>query len=337
MVKPTSHKSKIRSRVAVLFFFCLVLNVCQGQQEVLQLKNGDRISGKIIREEKQELVIFTPWKAEILIPLDQIQSRQSVTVPSQTPVAQAKATPPTTAVPATPPVATPPGPKPKPKSPLQQWHGEVQIGTDLNFGEKNRQLYYGRAKLIYSRELKSKRIFKNVLDFNSTYGRTEGIVSDHRLEGSMKSDIDLGKKIYAYNLGSAGYDEIRKIDLRYEVGPGLGYHLINRSNIVLNTEIGMNYQVRELADGTTDERFFYRLAEDATWRISNKVSFDQKFELFPREDLGNFRARFEANLRYWLFQNLSINLTVLDIYDSQPAQSVSKNDLQIRSSLGVKF
>ena len=30
-----------------------------------------------------------------------------------------------------------------------------------------------------------------------------------------------------YNAAGAGYDEIRKIDLRYEFGPGMGYSWIN--------------------------------------------------------------------------------------------------------------
>jgi putative salt-induced outer membrane protein YdiY len=321
-------------------FFLLILTgwvaatAVHAQQIAIELKNGDKITGRIIREEKQELVIFTPWKAEITIPLDEIKSRQIVAQAFVNPTNQARATQPTIAVPATPPIASPPGPKPKPS---QQWHGDLQLGTDLTFGEKNRQLYYGRAKLLYSRELFKNRILKNVFDFSGTYGRTEGIVSDHRLDSSLKSDLDIGGKWYTYNQGAAGYDKIRRINLRYEVGPGFGYHLIARSNIVLNTELGMNYQAREFEGGSTEEQFFFRLAEDFNWRISNKFSFDEKLEMLPSANFAEFRVRFEANLRYWLLQNLSINLTVLDLYDSNPAQNISKNDLQIRSSVGVKF
>ena len=46
---------------------------------------------------------------------------------------------------------------------------------------------------------------------------------------------------------------------------------------------------------------------------------------------------FETNFRYWLRSNLSLNLTVLDVYDTQPAPNVTRNDLQLRSSVGVKF
>jgi hypothetical protein len=47
--------------------------------------------------------------------------------------------------------------------------------------------------------------------------------------------------------------------------------------------------------------------------------------------------RFETTLSYELWKNLSLNWTVLDLYDSEPAAGVERNELQIRSSLGVKF
>jgi hypothetical protein len=64
---------------------------------------------------------------------------------------------------------------------------------------------------------------------------------------------------------------------------------------------------------------------------------EEKFEFFPRVDLEQYRFRFETTLRYWLVQNLSLNLTVLNLYDSDPARNVDRNDLQIRSALGFKF
>jgi uncharacterized protein DUF481 len=55
------------------------------------------------------------------------------------------------------------------------------------------------------------------------------------------------------------------------------------------------------------------------------------------ENVNQYRARFEINLKYLLLQNLSLNLTVIDQDDSDQAKGVDKNDLQIRSSLGLKF
>ena len=47
--------------------------------------------------------------------------------------------------------------------------------------------------------------------------------------------------------------------------------------------------------------------------------------------------RFESNLRYLLSNHLNLNFSVIDQYDTQPAAGVTRNDLLLRATLGVKF
>src|SRR5262249_55058266 len=194
-----------------------------------------------------------------------------------------------------------------------------------------------------------KQFFRNIVDYSVDYGHTEkknattgqeeSVTSANRMEASDKTDFDFGKrKFYAYNLGAVGYDEIRKIDLHYEVGPGVGYHLLTRTNFVMNNELGINYQVQDRSDNTSTEKFYFRLAEDFTWKVNKTLTFTEKFEFFPRvENLGEYRSRFESTLSYGIWQNISLNLSVLDLYDTEPAANVPNNDLQVRSSLGFTF
>lgn len=61
-------------------------------------------------------------------------------------------------------------------------------------------------------------------------------------------------------------------------------------------------------------------------------------EFSPRvENVSQYRVRLESNLKYTLLQNLSLILSVIDQYATQPAKSVDNNDLQVRSAIGLKF
>ena len=95
------------------------------------------------------------------------------------------------------------------------------MGADLAYSEKDRQLYSGRLKFIYA-----KKPLRSSFDYLTTYGHTEGELSANRMDGSLKTDYDLNPKVYVYGLIGAGYDEIRKVDWRYEVSPGLGRRLL---------------------------------------------------------------------------------------------------------------
>ena len=135
-----------------------------------------------------------------------------------------------------------------------------------------------------------------------------------------------------------GYDEIRKVDLRYELGPGVGWHLMQRTNFTANLAVGVNYQSEERTQGQATEEFFYRLVQDMQWRISPRLTLEEKLEYLPSVDgFTRTRARFEATLKIKLLENLSLNLTAQDLYDTDPVADVKPNELKIRSSLGVTF
>ncbi len=220
------------------------------------------------------------------------------------------------------------------------------MGTDLGFSEKNRELYTGRLKASYT-----VLPLRHSLDYLFTYGKTDGELSANRMDGFLKSDYDLNRRWYVYNLLGAGYDEIRKINWRYEFGPGMGEHVLKLTNFVFNAEFGFNYQVQNLQDdrpGTNDmqlirhdrqdEVLHYRFAEDLKWILGSQFSFDEKAEYLPEwNDFQGYRLRVEGNLRYWLRTNLSLNFTIIDTYDTVTAKGVGQNDLQVRSSIGVKF
>jgi hypothetical protein len=328
----------------------LLLMGCLGaeaQTVILHLKNGDRLAGTITSEDTNRVVITTSWIKELAVPVTEIARRETPPAPAA-PIVEQKSPAPApvkevipSAAPGTPvAIATP---APKPQTPKKKyWKAEAKLGVDFLRGAKDQQIYYGRFKLLYERPYDNspKQFFRNIFDYGADYGRTEGITSANRMDGSDKTDLDIGEhKLFVYNLAGVGYDKIRKIDLRWELGPGLGYHLLTRSNLVLNTEFGINYQAQYRAGtNATTEKFYYRFGEDLTWKLTKSFTFTEKFEFFPQvEDVGEFRARFEATLSYGFWQNLSLNLTVLDLYDSSPANAVPRNDLQIRSSLGITF
>jgi hypothetical protein len=307
----------------LISIFVLASATARTEPVILHLRNGDRFTGTIVSEDARRVVLTNAWNKEIVVPVDEIARREKAVAAAVT--APAAPRPPV-------PALAPPAPIIRPKSP-KYWSGEVQLGVDLAFSERDRQLYSGRSKVTYAQDH-----FRSIFDYLFAYGKTDGIVSANRMDGSVKTDFDVGRRFYVYNLAGAGYDEIRKIDLRYEAGPGLGFHLVTYTNFILNTELGSNYQVQQNTDNTKTELFFYRLGENLTWRPHPKFTLDEKFEFFPRvEDVSEYRFRFEGNLRYWLNGSLSLNVTVLDQYDTLPARTVTQNDLQIRSSIGVKF
>lgn len=332
------------------------------------LRNGDRLTGIVVAEDASRVILTNAVLGRVVVDAAQIARREPVAPPSAVAVAVAAggvAGPGAAAAPTNspPPVLVlnadqkrrlddlvkvymadqvsaaefqrrrmailepprPPGPK--------RWSGEILSGIDLGFGTKDRQYFSGRLKLNYT----DKRL-RNALDGMFTYGHTDGLLSANRGDATDKIDYDLDSRYYLYVLGGTGYDEIRRIDYYLQAGPGLGTRILKMTNLVLNAELGANYQLQNFEGGNDTYLFYYRLAQDARWMITPKLILEEKLEYTPQwNEFDQFKLRGEVNLRYWLLDYLSLNLTVIDLYDTRVARGIERNDLQIRSSVGVKF
>ena len=329
------HNFFLGAFARLLAAICIAATPPKGvaQDVFVHLKNGDRITGRLIAQETNHVIIATSWAESLTLPISSISgfatisgeellsAQKTVPAPKPTPAVAAKAKPP-----------APPPPN--------SVRGSVQLGSDLQYGARDRVLFFARIKASYEQPYKRdpKRFFRTFADYSADYGETENVKSANRMTGSVKTDFDVGTHSYFYNVGSGGYDEIRKIDFRYEVGPGIGYHVIKNKTFEFNLESGANYQVQRRSAGGNLDSLFIRVGEDTTWRIAPRVSFSEKFEFFVNgEDFSQFRFRFDSTFSYKLIENLSLNFSVIDLYDTDPAPNVERNELMIRSSIGITF
>jgi hypothetical protein len=327
-----------RLRSPDIFGCCILIagllgcgSVAFATNTVVRLASGDQVSGTVISETTNFLVLSNSWISEVFIPQNQIVFRGTHLPPiaamiesnRQRVVKQAGAAAKASAD----------------SAQTNRWKGEAQMGLDLVYGAKDRQIFHGRFKLLYLKPYKRdpKKLFRNSIDASAEYGKTDGVKSSDRVNLSDKTVFDLEHHWYVYNLVAGGYDHILKINAQYEAGPGVGYHLFTHTNFTMNVEGGLNYQAQFRSGGSDLQDVYYRFAEDFAWKLRSRLTLTEKFEITPRINFTSLRARFETTLSYELWRNLSLNLTLLDFYDTQPAENISRNELQIRSALGVKF
>lgn len=323
-----------------LLLLCIFASAASAQQAILHLKSGDKISGVIISENTNLVVISNAWVKALSIPLGEISKRE-IQKPAKAPapvVVKAKPKPAPTAPPkqiALAQTAKKPNAKPKGK-----WKGSARVGLDAIVSTTDQQDYSGHLQFVYERPYASnaKKFFRNTSDFDGEYQRTDGEESANHADATDKSDFDIGKTAYGYALFGIGYDDMQKINFKYQIGPGAGIHLIQSKNFTINAEGGMDYSKQFRQDVSDLETLSFRLGEDFTWKIMKNLKLTENLAFYPNiQNDGQFRNNFTSTLSYGFWKNLSLNLTARDDYDTQVAPDVDPNRFEIRSSLGVTF
>lgn len=390
-----NHRRRALHWLGGLLLLCFVNDV-SAQETLLQLRNGDRLSGTILRDSTNFLTIDLPFVGTVDVPVSQIKGRKKIPTRPPTKSPQTVEAPPLTTAPpaeisrrqvqlndllttyrqtkisaedyliqrkkilsepipiepnparasATAATNAPPAPPAKPQTvastapaakppPRKLWHFDAQLGVNLQYNQHHNELYQGIINAHYG---DGQSRYRHHFNLTANRGRTDGVLSANNVNGLERTEIDVAKHVFLFNSLGAGYDEVRKIDLSYEDSLGVGYTVLKRPTLGLSFDAGANYQEQFFVNHTSRDYFSPRLGEKASWKISSKLELDELFEIFPRSlGLDNYRFRIETALRYSLNSYLSLNLRVADLHDTQPAAGVTPNDLQITSTLGVRF
>lgn len=217
------------------------------------------------------------------------------------------------------------------------WTGFVDLGLSATRGNAitSNLATSAQATRVTSRD-------KIGVHFTSVYSsnRTSGVslVTANAIRGGIGYDLNITKKVFAFGLTDIEYDEFQGLDLRVAPAGGLGWHLwkTDRGFFDLNGGASLN---REFFVGglnrTSGEAL---LGQEALYKLTAKTSFREKLVMFPNlTDRGNYRLNFDASAVTALWRWLGWQFTFSDRLLSDPAPGRKKNDLLFTTGFRLTF
>ncbi len=139
------------------------------------------------------------------------------------------------------------------------------------------------------------------------------------------------------------YDRFQNLDLRFVLGSGMGYQAWKREKNRLDFVGGAGYN-REKFSPPSPSLSFVRDSAEAYWgqdwsyKLNAATSLVQSFRMFNNlSDTGEFRIKFDiaanTKLRSWLTWNVALS----DRYLSNPASGRKTNDILYTTGVGITF
>ncbi len=323
----------------------------------VSLKNGDRVTGKIVKKDGDSLLIKTDLMGDITLKWADVTELKSdeplyvvlpgdmtvkgpvavnagkVEVCSQNaPVAEVKAI----------------------RNPDEQsrydrylrppiydlWAGFLDLGLAAARGNSKTTTFttsFNATRVTSGDKLR--------LSLNQIYatGTVKGKETEtaRAIRGGWGYDRNIGKRIFLDMFNDYEYDAFQNLDLRFVAGAGAGIHLYKGDRGILDVLGGASYN-REmygvpLTTGQTrrssGEAYW---GDDFAWKLNGITSLKQAFRTFNNlSNTGEYRMNFdlgtETKLRKWLSWQISFS----DRYVTNPAPDRKTNDLLITS--GIRF
>ena len=338
--------------------FVLPLIACVAWADQVTLKNGDRVTGKVVKKDGAALtfksdafgVIAIPWDQvtqlvsdeplNVVLPDGKLVQGKLATADEKLVVTTATARE-SVALAETPTIRN--GDEQRAWERLQNpgwgqlWAGFVDFGASLARG--NAETTTMTTGVNASR---ATRTDKTILYFNQIYSTAtidgETNTSAQALRGGWAYNRNLNPRLFWNLFNDWEYDKFQDLDLRLVLGTGLGYSVAKTERTRFDLLGGGAYTHEEFSTPQSRNSGSAYWGNDWNYRVTGNTAFKQSFRMFNNlTETGEFRINFDLGTVTALTKWLSFQLTYSDRYLSNPVGDRKNNDILFTTGLRLTF
>lgn len=217
------------------------------------------------------------------------------------------------------------------------WSGFLDTGLTVTHGNSDTLNFALSANAARKTSRDTITAYANsIFANNGTTGPTT--TTANAIGGGLRVDLNVSNRLYVFGFTDFYHNQFQQLDLRNVLGGGLGYHVINTKPTTLDVYGGGTFNQSYYSTPLTQKTGEIMVGEYLSHAISNRMTFTERFEFFPNiSDTGQYRYTFDAHavtkLKSWLGWQVSFG----DIYVSNPPPAIKGNDLNLSTGLRLTF
>ena len=220
---------------------------------------------------------------------------------------------------------------------LELWAGNFDLGLALARGNARTDTLTNafHASRVTRRDAIA-------LSFDQIYGtaRVKGVTSTiaSAVRGGWSYHRDVSPRLFVTTLNDWEHDSFQSLDLRFVVGGGLGWNAIKTDRAALGIQAGADYERENFINNLSRNSAEVNFGDDALYKISGVTTVTQAFRLFTNvRDTGSYRMNFDISGVTTLKKWLAWHVTASDRFVSNPVLGHQRNDLLLSTGFRVSF
>lgn len=220
---------------------------------------------------------------------------------------------------------------------LDLWSGGVDLGLSLTSGNsENLNFAFGGHAVRETKRDKTSFYFTEVYGRSQVAGITE--TTANAIRGGGRYEIFLNDRWTVFGFGDLEHDQFQQLDLRLVLGGGAGYYFIKNDRTEFQVFGGGDMNKEYFTDDVHRTSGEIMIGQGLSSKISDRFSFLERFAVFPNlSEGGEYRLTFDSSAVTTLNKWLAWHLTFSDRYLSNPVPGAESNDILFTTGLRVSF
>jgi putative salt-induced outer membrane protein YdiY len=345
-------------------FFMLAAPARTARADVVTLKNGDRITGKMVSVKGGTLELKSEVLGDLMIPLAKVaafsaekpavvvvkgqnamhgqlelapsgnwqitENRKSQTIAAADAVLVM-------------PADTYQALMEHNAAPWQDWKGTASMGYSIQRGDQQTNSF--ATTVVAVRERPATPIFESHWrsNFNLTallsHDSQAGVsVTSNTLSTSGRQDYLFTPANFVFALAEIDHVGAQGLYLRQTYGGGAGHDVIKNARYTFSLLGGVAFVHEKFFTGMYDQSAAAFIGERFGVQITKAVRIDHSLNVYPNLSLpGQYRFDTTTALSAKISNRFSLNTGVIDLYLSNPATGSQKNNVAFTTGLGYTF
>jgi putative salt-induced outer membrane protein len=363
----------LRTLELVALLACLGLTSAVFADQIT-LKNGDHLSGTIVKSDGKTLVLHTEFAGDVTVQFSAItqistEKELHVTTSDQKTLVGPVTTSDGKIEVATKtggPVEVPPGnvvlirnddeqaayDKLLHPGLLHGWNGGVNVGFSLARGNSETSNLALAVNAVHPTLNDKTTIYLSSIDTKNELATPTTVAN--LVTAGIRYDHNVNPRLFGFVGADFMSNALQNLDLRGVYGGGLGFHAIKSDSTVLDFLAGLNYTHETYSNGpvvtpvtvpatftsygVTNKFAALTLGEEMMHKAGKTTVLTEKLYFFPDlSDTGEYRATFDFGTVTKISKWLGWQNQFSDIYVSNPPPTSKKNDLILTTGLNFSF
>lgn len=217
------------------------------------------------------------------------------------------------------------------------WSGTVDVGFSMTSGNSDTRTFTAGARGVRETPRNKFSVYANALQVKDTSNNANKIKAQSVWAGA-RFDVDINPRYFAFGSGDFEYNKPQKLNIRAVLGGGLGLHAYRKESFKLDLTGGVTNNYENFSNGIRRNSAELLLGEELKIKINSRARFTERAVFYPNiSRFGAFRALFDSSLQTDLNNWLGWHLTVGNRYNSRPVDRTEKNDFLLSTGLRFSF
>ena len=214
------------------------------------------------------------------------------------------------------------------------WKQEVSFGYTQKTGNTQSSELISNYEGIKKADDSELTIKAGVL-YSSVNKKMDG----QKYNGSLRYAPELGDTDwFGFGKIEAEHDRFAGIDYRYLPSVGAGYWIAREEGWIASGEVGVGHEYVKYTDETDDDNIVLIPRFYAEKAVFEKAKVSEELIFYPNlEDLKKYRIRSETRFTNSLSEALSLRVSFIDEFNTDPTGDSKKNDTQLLLALVYEF